>query len=408
MKSWPLMAVLVLGVILVGSAACNPFGQKQQEEQQVARVVRGDLTVTVSGSGSINAMQEAKLSFGTGGKIDRIYVKEGDTVSTGAALARLDTASLELALARANIAREQAELAIVQANVALEQVRVAQDQAGTAVAQANIARDQADFNLSQLKKAAATPSEQIHIAEAQLEVARSQVSNAEAQFGIAGLQLEPATLQLNVARTQLKLAEQNVSLSQQQLDEATMVAPFDGVVGRVSAREKDNVLPNVAVIHLIDPARLELKIQVDEIDITMIEAGQKALIEVDALSARQLQGKVISVGLLPIQAAGIVIYDVKIEFEMPVGQGLRAGMSATADIVVAERENALLVPDRAVIRDNIGKTAVEAVVNGQVEQRPVVTGISDGSQTEILSGLEEGETIVERRTQQRPLGPLFQ
>jgi macrolide-specific efflux system membrane fusion protein len=72
-------------------------------------------------------------------------------------------------------------------------------------------------------------------------------------------------------------------------------------------------------------------------------------------------------------------------------------MSATADIVINERSNVLLVPNRAISKDSQGNPIVEVMVNGEIERRPVVTGISDGFETEIVAGLNEGEVVVERR-----------
>ncbi|GAH35654.1 unnamed protein product [marine sediment metagenome] len=80
-------------------------------------------------------------------------------------------------------------------------------------------------------------------------------------------------------------------------------------------------------------------------------------------------------------------------------------MSATADIIVQQRENALLVPERAIEHDSEGNPMVWVEINGQMEERPVVTGISDGLQTEILGGLDEGEiVVVEKRAKPEPTG----
>jgi len=92
-----------------------------------------------------------------------------------------------------------------------------------------------------------------------------------------------------------------------------------------------------------------------------------------------------------------MLFDVKIEFEVTEGIGLRVGMSASADIVINERSSVLLVPDRAIKQDDQGNDMVEVMVNEQTEERIVVTGLSDGYQTEIISGLEEGEVVIERR-----------
>ena len=121
MKVWRIIAVLPLCLVLAGSIACNPFGDNEEEaSQQLVEVVRGDLTVSISGSGSTDISNEANLAFGIGGKVDRIYVDENDEVGKGEVLAELDTGALELALAQAQLALSQAEAARAQAKAALD------------------------------------------------------------------------------------------------------------------------------------------------------------------------------------------------------------------------------------------------------------------------------------------------
>jgi multidrug efflux pump subunit AcrA (membrane-fusion protein) len=119
MKRWGTIGILLLGLILAGLTACNPLGNEETIEQLV-EVVRGDLIVSVSGSGNIEAASEARLSFGSGGRIDQILVEEGDEVSKGEVLARLDTDALELAKTQAEVALTQAEVALTQAEIAQE------------------------------------------------------------------------------------------------------------------------------------------------------------------------------------------------------------------------------------------------------------------------------------------------
>jgi len=340
--------------------ACNPFGGGEPEvSQQLVEVVRGDLTVSVSGSGSLDVSSEVSLAFGSGGKVDKINIEEGDKVSKGDVLAQLDTSSLELALTQAEVALVQAEVALVQAEVA---------------------RDQAEYDLNQLKDVLHASYDRIKIAELQLE--------------LTGLQIE-------LTESQIEAAEQSVAQAQKQLEEAIITAPFDGVVASVYADEGDIIPPPTMaakeIIHLIDLTTMELKVEVDEIDIPGMEPNQRAIIEVDALPALPLEGKVSSISLLPAEEAGVIVYDVKIEFHVPEGTGLRAGMSATADIIIYEKNNVLLAPSRAIKQDSQGNPVVKVMVDEEIEERPVVTGISDGFQTEIVDGLKEGEVVVVER-----------
>ncbi len=326
MRSWKIVAVLLLCLLLVSSIACNPFGGDAEENsQQLVEVVRGDLMVTVSGSGTIEVSNERKLVFGSGGKIDRLYVSESDKVSKGDMLAKLDTSTLELALI-----------------------------------QARVARDEAEYNLNQLNV--------YHASQDMIEIAKSQ----------------------------LEAAERAVTEAQKQIDEATLIAPFGGVVASVYTDEDDIVSPGMPIIHLIDLTSMELSAEVDEIDIPGVKLGQRAIIEVDALPDARLEGKVISISTLSVEVAGVVLYGVTIGFDVPEAFELKPGMSASVDIVTSERNNVLLVPDRAIAQDSQGNPVVKVVVDEEIEERPVTIGISDGLDTEIIDGLDEGELVMRK------------
>jgi RND family efflux transporter MFP subunit len=326
MKRWGIIGIVLLCLALAGSVACQmPDGEINQ---QPAEVVRGDLTVTVSGSGYIGVTNEKQLAFGSGGKIEKLFVEEGDEVKKGEILATLDTSALELSLS-----------------------------------QAQLARDEAEYNLKQLKDVLHSSQDRIKLAEEALRV-----------------------------------AEEAVTEVQKQLDEAVITAPFDGVIAVLTVKEGDIVPPPTmaaqAIIHLIDLTSLELSAEVDEIDIPDVKPGQKAIIEVDALPDDLIDGEVVSISELPNLQTGLVVYPVKISFDVPAGSAVKAGMSATADIIIEERSNILLVPSRVVRENEQGNTVVNVVIGKEIEERTVVTGISNGLQTEIISGLNEGETVT--------------
>lgn len=121
MKSWRIAVVLLLSLVLTSFVACNPFGEGEPEvTEELVEVVRGDLTVIVSGSGNIEVSKEAKIAFGTGGRIEKIYVEDGDKVSKGEILARLETDALELTITQTEVAVTQAEVAVTQAELGLQ------------------------------------------------------------------------------------------------------------------------------------------------------------------------------------------------------------------------------------------------------------------------------------------------
>jgi len=412
MKDWRIITVLLLCLVLASSTACNPFGgsSKEKANQQLVEVVRGDLTISVSGAGNIAVANEARLTFDTSGKVDKIYIKEGDKVSEGDELAKLDTDALELALAQSQVTYLQAKVTIDQAQVAVDQARATRDQAQATRDQAEATQDQAkaaleqaEYDLDQDEQKDPPDKDKIDVdelevkaAESQLKACESNLVAAESLLAAAELQVEIAELQVGVAEPQLVVAEQGVTLAQKQLDEATITAPFDGTVASIGVDEGDTVSATTTIVHLIDLNSMELTVEVDEIDIPSVRQEQKAVIDVDALPELQLKGKVTSISLLPKVEAGVVVYEVKIGLDATQELGLKVGMSATADIIIDERNNVLLVPNRAIRLDSQGNTVVDLMVDEQIEERPVVTGISDGFQTEIIDGLKEGESVVRK------------
>jgi len=373
-------------------------------------VVRSDVIIGVSGSGNIVVSNDARLYFGAAGKVDKIFVDEDDEIAEGAVVAQLETDPLELALT-------QAQAALVQAQITWTQTQLAQTQADTALNQAQAARAQAQIVLNTaedkledaydllkwLERTYDKNDSELKDGQVLYETAQLEFEIAEAQFAAAGLQLEVAESQLDLvepqleaADLQLEAAEQALEEAQKQLDGATITAPFDGAVASVYVDEGDTVSMATPIIHLIDLSSIELKAEVDEIDIAEVKPGQRAIIEVDALPTLELEGKVSSISLMPIVEAGLVMYDVTIGFDFPQDYNLRIGMSATVDIVINEQSNVLVVPNRSITQDRQGNPVVHVMVDEEseeIEERLVVLGISDDFQTEIVDGLEEGDLV---------------
>ena len=471
MKNWQTTTVLLLCLVLASTTACNPFGGGGEEaNQQLVEVSRGDLTVTINGIGNIIIAEERMLSFGSDGKVERVYVEEGDRVNKGDALAKLDTDALELAVTQAKLALTEQQVAVTQAEVALTEKEVAVTQAEVALTEKEVAVTQAvvdletaEYNMYEAKDIyirrdirtaeadvdeaqryldialwdlnqagptgtakeflqkvvihaqsrldtaedileamlAGTDPQEVVIKKLEVELAQQSLELTQLSQGLAGQSLEQARQSLELAQQSLELeqqslvqARQSLAQARKQLDEATITAPFGGVVASVDVDEGDSILATTTIIHLVDLTRLELEVEVDEIDIPGVKMGQRAFINIDALPGVELEGKVTFIPPVSREEPGLVLYDVKIGFDVPQGFELRGGMSATADIVIDERSNVLLVPNQAITLDSQGNPVVMVMVNEQVAERRIVAGISNGSQTEILSGLSEGEVVV--------------
>jgi HlyD family secretion protein len=476
-----ILTILLVG--LLGTAACSGLGGNSGgvTQQQVA-VMRSDLTVSVSGDGKVATSREARLTFGSGGKVNKIAVKEGDKVKAGDVLAKLDTSSLDLALKQAQMAETQAQGTLIQAQFAqrtaennLDNLRNSGNSLKLSLLNAQIARDTAQYNLdtgitavdftkidAQLNKAKAwydyivlmqsqgtgnvdTWALALDTAKESLDTAQAAYDNALAgddsnQVSLRRKQLEAAELSVTLAQKNIDdlgknvtlqelqvassnqttgqaqqavdLARQSTADAQKQLDEATITAPFDGVIAAVLAKEGDTIasptLAPTTVIQMVNPNFLELVIEVDEIDIPSVKMAQEADVKVDALPGVVFKGRVTALYPVPAEQGGIVLYQVKIGLDMPESSGVMVGMSASADIVAARHTNVLTVPSRAVTKNSAGQSVVKVQAGKTTQEKVVTVGLDDGLKAEIVSGLNEGETvIVETKTKSSSSASLF-
>jgi HlyD family secretion protein len=173
------------------------------------------------------------------------------------------------------------------------------------------------------------------------------------------------------------------------------VAPFDGVVADISITEgKEISTATLATpaISLVDTSEIEMRGFIDEIDIAIVQLGQEANIILDALPDEEVKGSVAFISPVGTTLAGVVSYDTTITLENPVAE-LRDGMSATAEIIIERRDDVLSIPNRY-IRGTLENPIVVVLVDGQQEEREITLGLTDGINTEILSGLQEGEEVV--------------
>jgi len=262
------------------------------------------------------------------------------------------------------------------------------------IAQANYDNALAGYDSRQVN----LMKKQVEAAELSVALAQKNIDDLDKSIALRDLQLASAEQAVNQAQQAVDLAQQSLTDAQRQLDEATITAPFDGVVAMVLAEEGDIIpSPSMApktIIQMINPDYLELVIEVDEIDIPLVELGQGAAVSVDALPDKEFQGIVTAVYPVPVEVGGVVLYQVKIGLDTTEDSGIKVGMSASADIVAEKHENVLIVPSRAITKNDQGQTIVKVMVDNQVQERLVVVGLDDGLRVEIVSGVSEGETVV--------------
>ena len=226
----------------------------------------------------------------------------------------------------------------------------------------------------------------------------SEVAKDDILLGLSG---DDLTESIQSASESLRSAEISMQNLQDAMNNYTITAPISGTIIEKDAKVGDAVKAADTLCIVYDLSYLEMRINVDELQISSISVGQKVQITADAVPDKTYVGTVTRVSMKGTSNGGTTTYPVTIRIDDT--DGLRPGMNANAEIVVAEANNALVVPNAAVVRGSYvlvtkdspsaanADTAMEAP-EGFVYV-PVKTGVSDDDYTQIVSGIQEGDTI---------------
>ena len=289
---------------------------------------------------------------------------------------------------------EEEEAALADARV---QLAAAQKAAGTALDNAQYKVTRAEQDLADARerladlKAGPTPLE---ISQAQNAVAAAEYDLAKAQQDQADLNAGPDTGQVQLAQSRVAAAQATLEEAQATLDSATLVAPFDGTVVSVGAEVGDEVSAGTPVIVIADLTELRVMASIDETEISQVEIGQDVTITFDAFAGYTFQGKVLEVPLQGTVSQSIVTYQVPISLEGIEGVDVKSGMTANLTIVTGQVENALLIPALAVQQGDSGNVVMVDDGTGSAVETPVEVGVSNGTYTQVMRGLNEGDQVV--------------
>jgi HlyD family secretion protein len=440
LKSIVITAIVLLVAVAVVFGGSQFMGGNQAtaaEGIQTAVVERGTLRASVDATGSVAPETQLELSFKSAGRVAEIIAEEGDQVKAGEVLARLETADLEQALiqAQASLAISEAQLAqtedgpsteeLASARAALEsaladyeEVKAGPSQEDITVAKADmekariaLEKAQADYDKISWQTGLGATVEASALQQASVDYERaraqyeltvdrptdSELKQAEAQIAqaratLAALEEEPTPEELAIASAQVTQARSALTQAQLNLEDATLVAPFAGTVADVNIEVGQMVNSSTPVIVLTDLAGYHVDLYVDETEIGQVQVGQPVVITPDAFPDEEIEGEVTAIKSIGTVSGGIVTYEVRVEIA-PTEVPIRSDMTASATVVVEERENVLLIPNRA-IRYEEGVEYVEVLSGPEVRRVAIATGASNGTVTEVTAGLEEGDVVV--------------
>ena len=202
--------------------------------------------------------------------------------------------------------------------------------------------------------------------------------------------------QLDSDRTNYLVAQANYNNYALQLDYYVIKSPIDGVVVGKPTPAGQTVAQGIStpqvIMTIADMSKMQIKVMVDETDIGKIQPGQTVSFTVDAHSDKKFSGKVTSISKSATTTSNVVYYPVYVDVDSPQGL-LYPTMTARVTITVGESKNALVVPLSA-IKEEKEQKYVQVMVGGKTEKAVVQIGLSDDEHVEIISGLNEGDSIV--------------
>jgi HlyD family secretion protein len=448
-----LTLVSILAVLVLGGAAGFYWWSdgKGKTSFRTAPVERGDIQSTISATGTLNAVITVQVGTQVSGTIKELMVDYNSRVKKGMLIARIDPATFE-----AKVNQAKADLESARASVLNQRAAVVKAGADVATARANVVKADVAVKDAQIKTNARVRLFQNGgISQEELDTAKATQDSAQAQLEAAQASLRASQAALDVARAMLAAAEATVlqkqaALAQAQvdLDNSEIRAPVDGVVVARNVDVGQTVAASLQAPTLFliaqDLTKMQVDTNADEADVGRVALDQEATFTVDSFPGQTFRGRVVQIRQAAQVLQNVVTYDCVVAVGNPELK-LMPGMTANVKILVARRENTLLVPNAAfrVRLDGAapagssgpqggspagqrgpqgstggrpagspgmspgrdpdpgargaaegGQQRVWVLQDGKPVERMVRSGLSDGQKTEVLEGLKEGEAVI--------------
>jgi HlyD family secretion protein len=394
-KRWLIVALLVAAA-LAAIVIWTRMEESDSVQYKTQEVVRGDLTVIVTATGTLKPMNEVEVGSELSGTAKSVEVEYNSKVKVGQVLAKLDTTKLEATLTQSRAALESAKAKVLQAQATVAETR------------AKLAQLLRVRSLSNGK----VPSQlDIDAAEAAFDRAKADEASAKAA---------------------VSQAEATVKANETDLSKSIIRSPINGIVLTRSIEPGQTVAATMTTPVLFtlaeDLTQMELHVNVDEADIGKVQEGQEATFSVAAFPNRTFEARITQVRYGSSTTSGVVTYETVLKVNNS-DLSLRPGMTATADITVKKVEKAVLIPSvalrftppvqeekqpsaglvgsllprppRSASKQNVDVSAnkkqqhVWTLKNGQLSAVPITVGSTEGSMTEVVIGdLQPGMTVV--------------
>lgn len=364
---------------------------------RAAAVERSSLKATISTNGKVEPIFNFEAHAPFPGVVKGLYVHEGDKVPQGKLLLSMDDADAraKLATALANLKGAQASYDATMKGGTQEELLSLNGQ----LESAQMNRDQAQRDLAALEKL------QAQGAASAAEVASAKARLASANNAIALLQQKKTSRydadDISHARAALNDAQAAYTAAQQAVNQANVTAPFVGTVYSIPVSRTEYVQQGDKLLQMADLTKVQVRAYFDEPEIGKIKEGMPITVKWDAKPDREWHGHVVRVPATIITYGTRNVGQVLIAID-DADEVLLPNTNVTATVTTSDTQNALNVP-RDALHTEQGKSYVYRVVNGTLRRTPVTVGALNLTQVEMLSGLNEGDTVALGTTNGQPL-----
>lgn len=446
---------MAAGILAVGSTTywfMNRATPKLDIAELIVPVESKDVTLRITASGKVVPVQSVNLSPKTSGQLAELRVEQGDRVKQGQIIARMDSADIqaqllqaraslaqaqaqldqaragsrleEIGQARARLAQAEAQLALARAGSRSEEIEQAKAQVDVAKARVNltssrvqrnrelaqqgaIAQDKLDEVLSDDRSARASLQEaerrlaQLQNGSRSEEIDQQQAAVAEARQSLLLLENGTRPEEIRAQQAAVAAALGKLKAVQVKLEDTIIRAPFSGVVTQKYAQEGAFVTPTTSASSTASATSssivalaqgVEITAEVPEIDVAQIKQGQPVEIVADAYPDKVFKGHVRLISPEAVVEQNVTSFQVRVAIDTGKNE-LRSGMNVDVTFVGEALKDALLVPTVAILTES-GKTGVLVPDQKNKPQfRPVTIGPSVENQTQILSGINEGDRV---------------
>ena len=354
-----LIIISVIALLVIVAVLKNKDTGKMVK---VAKVKVKDISETVSGTGTVKPVKTVTIMSEVMGRIVNLPVKEGNFVKRGDLLCEIDDKNFKNEVARLKAELRRQKLILKQLEVDLKQT------------EKELNRKKRLYKSGILSK--------------------DDYEKIESGY-------ESKKLKVEQQRFYLKQTKANLDKAVENLSRTRILAPIDGKITSLKKEVGEQVIqgtinnPGSVIMVLSDMNKLELEVDVNEVDAVLLKKGMDADIYLDAFENKVFQGEVkqVSESAEKPQGRDVSLFKVKIDFK-DANKGIKPGMSGRAEIVVRKSKNALTIPIEAVRKDDKGREYCFKVVKGIAKKTFVKTGISDDFYVEVKEGLNKNDTVI--------------